>query len=153
MDYLYGLEPGEEHVIEFQPGVQLYLGLEAIGKPDEEGMRTVMATLNGQLRPVFVRDRSITVDAVEREKADLKNPAHVAAPFSGSVTIRVEEGEQVEQGQTVATIEAMKMEAGITAAVGGTVERIAISSPSEVGHGDLLLVVKPEGASALVGEE
>lgn len=153
MDYLYGLEPGEEHVIEFGPGVQLYIGLEAIGAPDEDGIRTVMATLNGQLRPVFVRDRAVKVETVERERADLKNPGHVAAPFSGSVTVRVEEGEEVVHGQTVATIEAMKMEAGITAAVDGVVERIAIASPSEVAHGDLLVVVRPSGSSSLVGEE
>ena len=39
-------------------GVRLLLGLEAIGEPDERGMRTVMCTINGQLRPVSVRDRS-----------------------------------------------------------------------------------------------
>ena len=48
----------------------LFVGLEAIGEADEKGMRTVMTTLNGQLRPVFVRDRSIEVDAEAAEKAD-----------------------------------------------------------------------------------
>lgn len=148
LDYLYGLEPGEEHVIHIGKGVQLFVGLEAIGEPDADGMRTVMATLNGQLRPVFVRDRSIKVDTIEREKADSGNPGHVAAPFSGVVTLRVEVGERVAQGQTVATIEAMKMEAGITAPVAGTVERLAISSPLEVGNGDLLVVVRPGPESA-----
>ena len=33
--------PGEEHVAEIDPGVQLYVGLEAIGEPDAAGMRTV----------------------------------------------------------------------------------------------------------------
>ena len=61
-DYLYGLKPGEEHIAEIDPGVQLYVGLEAIGEADAKGMRTVMTTLNGQLRPVYVRDRSIKVD-------------------------------------------------------------------------------------------
>ena len=61
-DYLYGLKPGEEHVAEIDPGVQLYVGLEAIGEADAKGIRTVMTTLNGQLRPVYVRDRSIKVD-------------------------------------------------------------------------------------------
>ena len=40
-----------------------YVGLEAIGEADDKGMRTVMTTLNGQLRPVFVRDRSIAVES------------------------------------------------------------------------------------------
>ena len=153
LDYLYGLEPGEEHVVDVAPGVQLFVGLEAIGEPDDAGMRTVMATLNGQLRPVFVRDRSIKVDTVERERADTGNVGHVPAPFSGVVTLRVEQGDTVEQGQTVATIEAMKMEAGITAPVAGIVERLAIPSPSEVAHGDLLLVIAPSESPGLVGSE
>ncbi len=69
-DYLYGLVAGQEHQIEIDRGVRLYVGLEAIGDADDKGMRTVMTTLNGQLRPVFVRDRSIKVDALEVEKAD-----------------------------------------------------------------------------------
>ena len=153
LDYLYGLEPGEEHVVDIAPGVQLYVGLEAIGAADEAGMRTVMATLNGQLRPVFVRDRSITVETVERERADAGNAGHVPAPFSGVVTLRVEPGDEVAQGQTVATIEARKMEAGITAPVAGTVDRLAISSPSEVANGDLLLVIRPAESGGLVGSE
>ena len=36
---------------------RLILGLQAIGEPDERGFRTVMATINGQLRPISVRDR------------------------------------------------------------------------------------------------
>jgi pyruvate carboxylase len=43
---------GTEHVSQLEPGVELLVGLEAIGEPDERGMRTVMTTLNGQLRPV-----------------------------------------------------------------------------------------------------
>ena len=50
------------------------------------------------------------------EKADRANPQHVAAPFAGVVTLTVGAGDKVEAGQTVATIEAMKMEAAITAA-------------------------------------
>ncbi|WP_245634384.1 biotin/lipoyl-containing protein [Janibacter corallicola] len=39
-----------------------------------------------------------------------------------------EKGDRVESGDTVATIEAMKMEAGITTAIAGTVSRTAINS-------------------------
>jgi pyruvate carboxylase len=41
----------------------------------------------------------------------------------------------------VATIEAMKMEASITAPVGGTVERVAIQRTQQVEGGDLVLVI------------
>ena len=142
-DYFYGLKPGEEHVAEIDPGVQLYVGLEAIGEPDAAGMRTVMTTLNGQLRPVWVRDRSIAVDKPAAEKADTSRPGQVAAPFAGVVTVKVAAGDTVTAGQPVASIEAMKMEAAITSPVGGVVERVVLAATASVEAGDLLVVVRP----------
>ena len=143
LDYLYGLKQGSEHVIEFSRGVRLYLGLEAIGEADEKGMRTVMTTLNGQLRPVFVRDRSITVESKAAEKADTAKPGHIAAPFSGVVTLQVAVGDQVAAGQAVASIEAMEMEAAITTPIAGTIERLAIPKTQQVDAGDLIVVIQP----------
>jgi len=143
VDYLYGLHQGVEHVVEVSKGVQLYVGLEAIGEPDDKGIRTVMAILNGQLRPVFVRDLSITVESKAAEKADTSRPGSIAAPFSGVVTLQVEEGATVVAGQSVASIEAMKMEAAITTPVAGTVRRVAIKKTTQVDAGDLLVEVDP----------
>ncbi len=142
-DYLYGLRTGVEHVIEIDRGVRLYFGLEAIGEADDKGMRTVMTTLNGQLRPVFVRDRSIEVETRSAEKADPSKPGEIAAPFSGVVTLHVAPGETVEAGAAVAAIEAMKMEAAITTPVAGVVQRVAIPPTQQVDAGDLLVVVNP----------
>ncbi|MGQ3198650.1 biotin/lipoyl-containing protein, partial [Microbacterium aurantiacum] len=142
-DYLYGLAPGTEHVVEIERGVQLFVGLEAIGEADDKGMRTVMTTLNGQLRPVFVRDRSIQVEARQAEKADTTRPGQIAAPFSGVVTLKTGVGERVSAGDAVASIEAMKMEAAITAPVDGVVERLAIGPTAQVEAGDLLVVIRP----------
>jgi len=142
-DYLYGLKPGEEHIAEIDPGVQLYVGLEAIGEADAKGIRTVMTTLNGQLRPVYVRDRSIAVESRQAEKADTSKPGQVAAPFSGVVTVKAAVGDTVTAGQPVASIEAMKMEAAITSPVDGVVERLAIGETQQVEAGDLLVVIRP----------
>ncbi|CAN5493266.1 pyruvate carboxylase [soil metagenome] len=142
VDYLYGMQTGVEHSVAIAPGVNLFVGLEAIGAADDKGMRTVMSTLNGQLRPVFVRDRSITVESKAAEQADSTQPGQVAAPFSGVVTLKVAEGDTVEAGQQVASIEAMKMEAAITTPVGGTVARLAIPVTQQVDAGDLLVVVQ-----------
>jgi pyruvate carboxylase len=133
LDYLYGLRAGEEHVIDLEPGVQLFVTIEAIGEPDERGYRTVMATLNGQLRPVSVRDRSVS--------AEVAVPGQVAAPFQGVVTVTASEGDSVAAGDTIATIEAMKMEAAITAPLAGTVKRVALSGTQSVEGGDLVLVI------------
>ncbi len=142
-DYLYGLVPGEEHAVEIERGVRLLVGLEAIGAADDKGMRTVMTTLNGQLRPVFVRDRSISVEARQAEKADTTKAGQVAAPFSGVVTLKAAVGESVHAGQAVASIEAMKMEAAITSPIDGVIERLAIGATQQVEAGDLLVVVRP----------
>lgn len=139
--FFYGLRYGEEHRVQLERGVELLIGLEAISEADERGMRTVMCIINGQLRPVLVRDRSIASEVPAAEKADRTNPDHIAAPFAGVVTVGVAEGDCVDAGQTIATIEAMKMEAAITAPKPGTVQRIAVATTAQVEGGDLLAVV------------
>ncbi|MFE6511611.1 pyruvate carboxylase [Nocardioides sp. NPDC057767] len=141
LDYLYGLREGEEHVVEISEGKTVIFGLTAVSEPDERGIRTVMATINGHLRPIGVRDRSVAAEVAAAEKADPAVPGQVAAPFQGVVTITVAAGESVKAGDTVATIEAMKMEAAITAPIDGTVSRLAFSGTQSVDGGDLVLVL------------
>ncbi|MHA3684539.1 pyruvate carboxylase [Leucobacter sp. HY1910] len=140
-DYLYGLEAGVERVFDLSRGVSLYVGLEAIGAADDKGVRTVMVRLNGQLRQVFVKDDSVAVQTPVAEKADRTLPGHTAAPFSGTVTVNVAAGDEVEAGQPIATIEAMKMEAPITAQVSGKVERLVFTGTRAVESGDLIAVI------------
>ncbi len=140
--FFYGLRQGDEHRVKLGKGVELLIGLEAVSDPDERGLRTVMCLINGQLRPVLVRDRSVAADVPAAEKADRANPDHVAAPFAGVVTVAAAQGDTVEAGQSIATIEAMKMEAAITAPKSGVVDRLAVSGTTQVESGDLLLVIR-----------
>ncbi|MEY4714169.1 MAG: hypothetical protein RIQ37_499 [Actinomycetota bacterium] len=142
LDYLYGMEQGSEHVIELKKGLQLFVGLEAIGEADSKGFRSVMATLNGQLRPITVRDKSIAVEVASAEKADPNNPGHAAAPFTGVVTLKVAIGDVVTAGNPIASIEAMKMEANITAPISGRVARLGIVGSQAVEGGDLIVVIE-----------
>ncbi|MGA0413210.1 MAG: pyruvate carboxylase [Actinobacteria bacterium] len=142
LDYLYGLEPETEHVVELRKGLQLFVGLEAIGEADSKGFRTVMAKLNGQLRPVTVRDHSISSVESTAEKADPANPSHAAAPFTGVVTPKVEVGQSVSAGQPIASIEAMKMEASIAAPISGKIVRLGVAGPTPVEGGDLIAVIE-----------
>ncbi|WAX81633.1 pyruvate carboxylase [Streptomyces sp. KMM 9044] len=137
--FFYGLCPDKEYTVDLDPGVRLLIELQAVGDADERGMRTVMSTLNGQMRPIQVRDRAAASDVPVTEKADRNDPGHVAAPFAGVVTLAVAEGDEVAAGATVATIEAMKMEAAITAPKSGTVTRLAINRIQQVEGGDLLV--------------
>jgi pyruvate carboxylase len=88
-----------------------------------------------------VRDRSVEATEKTAEKADRSIPGHVPAPFTGTVTLQVTGGSPVTTGQVIATIEAMKMEAAITAPLDGTVTRLAINPVQPVEGGDLLLVI------------
>jgi pyruvate carboxylase len=142
LDYLYGLQVDQEHVVELSKGLQLFVSLEAIGEADTKGFRSVMAKLNGQLRPVIVRDYSIAASSSSAEKADPANPGHAAAPFTGVVTPKVSVGDTVMVGQPIATIEAMKMEANIQSAVAGKVVRLGVAGPTPVEGGDLIAVIE-----------
>ncbi|OBJ74853.1 pyruvate carboxylase [Mycobacterium gordonae] len=139
--FFYGLRYGEEHRVKLERGVELLIGLEAVSEPDERGMRTVMCIINGQLRPVLVRDRSMAAEVPTAEKADRADPGHISAPFAGVVTVTVAVGDVVEDGQTIGTIEAMKMEAAVTAPRAGKVTRVAVSGTAQVEGGDLLVVL------------
>jgi pyruvate carboxylase len=145
VDYLYGLRVGEETTISVEEGVDLYVELEAISDVDDHGMRTVLASLNGQTRPLTVPDRSVSVDIPTAEKADPNNPGHVQAPFAGVTTLKVQQGDSVTEGDVVATIEAMKMEAAITATQSGVIERLATATTQAVEAGDLLVVIGAKG--------
>ena len=101
-----------------------------------------MTKLNGQLRPVTVRDHSIQITAVSAEKADTSKPGHAAAPFTGVVTLKVEVGQNIVVGEVIASIEAMKMEASITAPVSGKIVRLGIQGPTAVEGGDLIAVIE-----------
>jgi len=143
ISFLYGMEPGREYVIRLEKGVDLIYGLEAIGEPDKRAKRTVMCQMNGQLRPVRVRDFSLASEVAATEQADTSKPGHVAAPFAGAVTVNVEVGDAIAIGDPVATIEAMKMEASINATVAGAVTRLAVRGTTQLDGGDLVLVIVP----------
>jgi len=155
--FFYGLRRGEEHRVALDKGVELLIGLEAISEPDDRGVRTVMCILNGQLRPVEVRDQSANVQKAAAEKANRADSRQIAAPFDGVATLVAGTGDRVRAGQTIATIEAMKMEAAITAPHAGTLTRIAIAPTAHVEGGDLIAVISADtedhdGSPAAAGQ-
>ena len=66
----------------------------------------------------------------------------VLAPIPGRILdIKIRVGETVKAGQTVATMEAMKMENNIISNIDGTVQEIRVQKDSEVATGDVIMVV------------
>ncbi|MGZ4717480.1 MAG: acetyl/propionyl/methylcrotonyl-CoA carboxylase subunit alpha [Acidimicrobiales bacterium] len=66
----------------------------------------------------------------------------VTVPMQGTIVkLLVEVGQEVEAGQTVCVLEAMKMENNISAEKGGTVKEIKVAVGDSVGSGDVVAVI------------
>lgn len=144
--FLFGLERGVTEILALAPGRQIFVELEAVGELDDTGRRSVHLRANGQPISFRVIDENAPTTVVARPKAEPGNPAHLAASVPGVITVLVKAGEQVEPGQKIAVIEAMKMEAAVTSTSTGTVESIAVATGTQVEPGDLvamLMVVGP----------
>jgi pyruvate carboxylase len=139
--FLHGLSPEREITFELEPGVDVSLALEAIGEVDETGHRTLHLRLNGLPRSLSVLDRRAGVVAEQREAADPNDTTHIGAQMTGVVTIELAVGDPVAVGQTIGSIEAMKMESPLRSQVAGKVTRLLTPSGTSVEAGDLLLVI------------
>ncbi len=70
-------------------------------------------------------------------------PVDVCAHITGTVwKIEVKVGDQVEEEQTVAILESMKMEMPVEAPEAGRVASIAVTEGQAVDEGDVLLVLE-----------
>ena len=67
----------------------------------------------------------------------------VTAPMQGTIVkIAVEDGQQIEAGELVVVLEAMKMENPVTAHKSGTVSALAVGQGDAVTQGTVLLEIK-----------
>jgi acetyl-CoA/propionyl-CoA carboxylase biotin carboxyl carrier protein len=58
------------------------------------------------------------------------------------VKVLVSEGDDVDLGQTVCVLEAMKMENNIAASKAGTVTEVKVAAGQSVGSGDVVVVIE-----------
>ena len=82
-----------------------------------------------------------TVDeALRHAQRDKGAIATVVAPMPGQVlAVKVAEGDEVEPGQTLVVLEAMKMENAVTAPAMATVTRVLVATGQQVQRGDALV--------------
>ena len=81
----------------------------------------------------------------EGKASDTAGTGRIAAPSSGKVlSVLVSEGERVEKGQTLLTLEAMKIESAVVSDVDGKVALISVKAGDQVKSGDKLAVVIPD---------
>lgn len=150
----YGMLPGEEIRVDIEQGKTLFIRLLAVGAPNAAGMRVVGFELNGLLREITVRDKSVKTVTARRSKADPNNPEQVAATMSGTVVkVMAEKGAQVKKGTPLLATEAMKMETSIQAAIHGYVKDIFVRPGDSIEAGDLLMTLSRHEVSLADQEE
>ena len=141
--FFHGLAVGETNKVNIADGKTLVIKYLGLGDVNEEGMRTVSFELNGVRRDVQVPDEEAQKNIVKVPMVDPEDKSQVGASIPGAVSkISVKVGDTVEVNQTLATIEAMKMETAIPARMSGVIERIEVSEGDSVKGGQLLMTIR-----------
>lgn len=142
-NFFYGMEVGEEIIVELDRGKNVLVSLMLKGEPDENGNVSIFFKINGQLRNVMVKDKAIKVVKAQNIKADKENDKEIGAPLQGLLSnVLVKKGQEVKKNQPLFVIEAMKMETTVTATTEGVVDKVHLSGGSLVNSDDLVLVLK-----------
>jgi pyruvate carboxylase len=141
--FFYGMEIGEELSVDLERGKTLIIRLVAVSEAHEDGTRTVFFELNGQPRSVRVPDRSQVAKRAPTRRAEIGDPNQVGAPMPGSVvTVAVKAGQKVARGETLLTLEAMKMEATVRAERDAEIAEVAVRPGQQVDAKDLLVTLR-----------
>ncbi len=139
--FFFGLQRGRTVTVALEPAVDVLVELETVGEVSPNGLRTLHLKVNGQPRPISVRDASVEVQKTTARRADPADPGHIGAPLPGIVLPRVAAGDSVLRGQALAVVEAMKMESTVSSPLDGTVAEVAVAAGANVEVGDLLVVL------------
>lgn len=138
--YYYGLKQDEEINVHIEEGKTLFIRLLNMTEADANGQQTAIFELNGYPRHTSITNKALAKSAVTKTKADPADPTQVGAPMPGMVaSIAVQVGQKVKEGETLVTLEAMKMFAAISAPCAGTVQEVCIKISESVESKDLLV--------------
>ncbi len=138
--FFYGLRPNEEVAVEIEEGKILFIKLVHLGDPDKHGKRIAIFELNGVPRHIEILDHTVVVEEISRPKADSDNARQVGAPIPGKISeIVVTVGHRVNKGDTLFTLEAMKMYTTVNAPMDGVIKSIEVEEGDTVEAKDLLL--------------
>ena len=142
--FLNPMKVGDEIDLEVYHGRSFLVGLTGVADiADSDGSKTVTFNVNGEPWYIKVTDKSAESSTATREKAGA--PGTVGSSMPGVVVgLKVEVGDEVNEGDAVATLSAMKMETVIPATANGIVERIVVNVGDKVEANDLILSIKSE---------
>jgi len=136
--FFYGLKPNEEIIVALSRGKNVLIKYLNMTEPNELGNRLVFFNLNGQTRPIEVRDKSLESKVAINQKAVGEN--EIGSPLQGSLSqILIKEGDKVNVNTPLFIIEAMKMESTITSPLKGIVVKIHLKEKTLVEQDDLVI--------------
>jgi biotin carboxyl carrier protein len=112
-----------------------------VNKPDVMGYRYEILVA-GQRFEIAVEDEREKTLKGSIHNANESGEAMIRAPMPGLVLgMPIDTGANVERGQTVVILEAMKMENDLASPITGTVKETRVSKGQTVNQGDVLVVV------------
>jgi len=92
---------------------------------------------------VMVKDLSVESDESSHVKADPGDSKQIGAPMPGKLfKLLIGVGDEVKEGDTLLTTEAMKMETNVKVKRDGVVKEILFKEGDQVDQGDLLVVLE-----------
>jgi biotin carboxyl carrier protein len=110
--------------------------------PDETAGVTYEIVFAGQRFEVHVIDEREQALTGVRKSGSESGEINVRAPMPGLVlNVLKKAGESVERGETVAILEAMKMENDLSTPRGGVVKEVRVSKGQTVSQNDILVVI------------
>lgn len=114
----------------------------------DSAARTVEVLIGGRPYIVAVQDERSRALASLAGGAHISGDAPIRAPMPGLVrNVLAEPGAEVQRGQTVVVLEAMKMENDLTSPRTGVVKAVRVTKGQTVNQGDVLAIVgDPAGA-------
>ncbi|XP_076851936.1 pyruvate carboxylase, mitochondrial-like [Brachyhypopomus gauderio] len=140
--FLEGPKIAEEFEVELERGKTLHIKALALGDLNKAGQREVFFELNGQLRSVLVKDTQAMKEMHFHPKALKDVRGQVGAPMPGKVVeVKVKQGQQVEKGQPLCVLSAMKMETVVNSPLTGTVAKVYVTADSSLEGDDLILEI------------
>lgn len=144
--FFHGLSEGEMADIEIAEGKTLAVKLLEVGKVNEQGNRKVVFEVNGNRREVEIKDiaaKSMISEVEAIREIDPENAYDVGSGIPGKLTkLMVKTGDCVTVNQTLAMIEAMKMEIVITSKVDGIVDEVLVCEGAVIKSAQLLIKLR-----------
>ncbi|MDX8402906.1 MAG: sodium-extruding oxaloacetate decarboxylase subunit alpha [Mariprofundaceae bacterium] len=135
-------------------GEEYHIKIEGSGHPSDD-LRPFFVKVDNVLEEVFVETLTEVVPTLDGRSIDTKktskdskrpkarNDSDVTSPMPGRiVAVNVAMGDSVEAGDTVLTVEAMKMENPVHAPVSGTVKAIYVAEGDNINPDECLIEIE-----------